>query len=436
MNATHMMIDPNELVIDMPVDEGNVKLKMESLQSSGMVQPVTVWLQDLRIIDGFHRTEAAKRLGWSAIPCNVIDCTEEAFWDARIQSAKQHHAVEEARLSAWIAEAWKTTEWAQSPVDRTIWEQLYLTADYSFDAEVEHAKALFIFKTAPSLITPSLKWQEMNEAQQALWNWLSNKSSAWGINTFRLIEILSGITIEDHNSSHRHWNALSKRYNLSLDSRRYLATIPVEIDERSRWYHGSIEKVSVDIAEQWLIEIIEGKTNASNWQRILEIEREEDAKFQKRIAEEQEKAALERAEKERIDTERREQQRAQWEQTPQGQAAIERQRAYTRLHTLTIGVQSARNNIESIAHVVGLVPDAPAIMADFADFLHGFIAKHLPQLEVAEANPIALENAKLRKENNTLTERVASLERALQSKESTGQLLANAVAWSSTDLDS
>jgi ParB-like chromosome segregation protein Spo0J len=131
MNSTHMMINPNELVIDMPVDEGNVKLEMESLQSSGMVQPVTVWLQDLRIIDGFHRTEAAKRLGWSEISCNVIDCTEDAFWDARIQSAKQHHAIEAQRLEAWMLESWKATEWAEQDIAPVIWESICLAIDYT-----------------------------------------------------------------------------------------------------------------------------------------------------------------------------------------------------------------------------------------------------------------------------------------------------------------
>ena len=81
-----MMVNPNEIVIDMPVDEQNVTQKMESMKERGIIQPVTLWLQGMRVIDGFHRSVAAQRLGWTEIPCYVVDCSEDAFWDARIQS--------------------------------------------------------------------------------------------------------------------------------------------------------------------------------------------------------------------------------------------------------------------------------------------------------------------------------------------------------------
>jgi carboxyl-terminal processing protease len=74
-----------DIVIDMPLDEANVKTKVESMRNNGMIQDVTVWLQDMRIIDGFHRTEAARRLALPAIRCKVVDCSEAAFWDARIK---------------------------------------------------------------------------------------------------------------------------------------------------------------------------------------------------------------------------------------------------------------------------------------------------------------------------------------------------------------
>lgn len=105
-----------DLEIDLPVSETNVQQKVESLKANGLIQPVAVWLGPTgkpdkpRIIDGFHRVVAAERLGWTDINCNQIDCSEEGFWDARIQSAKQHHDIETDRLLAWIGECWKSSQ--------------------------------------------------------------------------------------------------------------------------------------------------------------------------------------------------------------------------------------------------------------------------------------------------------------------------------------
>lgn len=112
MNTQYMKVNPNELVIDLPVDEANVQKKMDSMRLDGVVgQPIAIWLNGSRIIDGFHRTVAAQRLGWAEIDCVVTDCDEERFWDLRIQSAKQHASIEQKRLEAWIVACWNSTEW-------------------------------------------------------------------------------------------------------------------------------------------------------------------------------------------------------------------------------------------------------------------------------------------------------------------------------------
>lgn len=105
--------------IDMPISEDNVAQKMESFQANGMIQPLTLWKHGkaLRVIDGFHRLEAAKRLGWTHVACVIQDCSEEAFWDARIQSAKQHADISEERLLHWIAECWKASNAAKTRGD-------------------------------------------------------------------------------------------------------------------------------------------------------------------------------------------------------------------------------------------------------------------------------------------------------------------------------
>lgn len=155
-------VNVNDLVIDMPLDEANVTQKMESLKAGGLVQPVTVWLQDFRIIDGFHRTEAAKRLGWTEIDCVVKDCDEGTFWDARIQSARQHHRITNDRFLAWMLEAWQTTEWKEFGFDETIKTELWNVQ----------------------------KEEKLRNPQSALHEWLILKSKMWDIDIFKLYDML------------------------------------------------------------------------------------------------------------------------------------------------------------------------------------------------------------------------------------------------------
>lgn len=98
-----------DIVVDMPISEALVRSKMKMLAEDGLVQPLTIWEQGMRVIDGFHRLEAAKRLGWSTIRCHLVDVSEEKFWSARIDSAKQHAEIEKPRLLAWIRECWKSS---------------------------------------------------------------------------------------------------------------------------------------------------------------------------------------------------------------------------------------------------------------------------------------------------------------------------------------
>lgn len=134
----YMMVNPQEIVIDMPCDPANVKAKKDSIQQVGIIQPITVWIEGLRVIDGFHRVKAAQELGLAEVPSMVIDCGEEAFWDARIQSAKQHHGIEPDRLAQWMYESWKVSRFVtglSSPDDffRFVYENklgsLWVTGD-------------------------------------------------------------------------------------------------------------------------------------------------------------------------------------------------------------------------------------------------------------------------------------------------------------------
>lgn len=159
-------ISVNELVADMPVSNPEVERKMLSLETSGLVQPLTVWAEGMRLIDGFHRLEAAKRLGWKTITCSVSECDEEAFWDARIQSARQHSGVERDRLLIWIAECWRASVWAtknNEPILMQIARMLYrLRKKRDIDFILTNR-----FTTA------------LTENERAILEWFTTKAQKW-----------------------------------------------------------------------------------------------------------------------------------------------------------------------------------------------------------------------------------------------------------------
>jgi len=69
-----IVVNP-EIVARVKVDEEHIALLMKSLKEDGQLSPIIVRpLPDGRyeLIDGFHRVEAAKRLGWRDIEANVI----------------------------------------------------------------------------------------------------------------------------------------------------------------------------------------------------------------------------------------------------------------------------------------------------------------------------------------------------------------------------
>ena len=69
-----LVLNP-EIAARTKVDEEHLNILMKSLREDGQLHPITVRpLPDGRyeIIDGLHRVEAAKRLGWKDIEANVI----------------------------------------------------------------------------------------------------------------------------------------------------------------------------------------------------------------------------------------------------------------------------------------------------------------------------------------------------------------------------
>ena len=121
-----MLVPIGLLVVDWPVSPANVKVKERSLAEHGLLQPIAVWMQPdgkMRIIDGLNRVQAAKNLDWKSIEVVTVECSEDAFYDARIQSARQHEDVADERLAEWIAECWKGTHWYK-PDDKDVTESI------------------------------------------------------------------------------------------------------------------------------------------------------------------------------------------------------------------------------------------------------------------------------------------------------------------------
>ena len=210
-------VNVNDLVIDMPLDEANVAQKMESLKSGGLVQPVTVWLKDFRIIDGFHRTEAAKRLGWAEIDCVVKDCDEETFWDARIQSARQHYKVTDERMKTWIQECWQQTEWyVESEENDNLLKQISQVL-WNLSKDVKGVK-------------------DVSRIDHPVVKWIEAKAKVWQYPMYELCYMLLNLTKMGFGNTIYFANMLAAKKNMTNSDRLELLESVKFIDMGdSRW---------------------------------------------------------------------------------------------------------------------------------------------------------------------------------------------------------
>lgn len=117
MKTESIIVDPFDLEA-MPVDELRIVDLLSQIEAVGGIgEPVTVWMHsttgDILVINGFHRAECARRLGYSELKATLIDCDESTFWDMRISATTEHRAVTDDRLHLWMLDAWMLTEWAK-----------------------------------------------------------------------------------------------------------------------------------------------------------------------------------------------------------------------------------------------------------------------------------------------------------------------------------
>ncbi len=286
-----MKVNPNELVIDLPLDEANVIVKMESmLKPDGMIQPVTVWLHDMRIIDGFHRTEAARRLGWTEIDVWVKDIDEESFWDGRIQSARQHHKVEGERLAVWMIECWKQTKWhvLVEPSAEGFLPRACSNASVDLSL-VEMVWSVFVKKTIDGY---QIGLDKLTEDERELMDWLSLRASQWGEPVGDLADKFMGaMGIERVGRLKDTYDHYARTKNLNL--RQLLRLQKAVVREPGKYKAPSWEATDAFVDEK----IIAGIDDGESWMDFSDRKWEKE-RADERQAEERAKAERDELEKE------------------------------------------------------------------------------------------------------------------------------------------
>ncbi len=449
MQEQYMMVNPNDLVIDLPVDEANVAVIMESLQRNGrMIEPVTVCLSTMRIINGFHRTEAAKRLGWQEMPCLVKDMTEDEFWDARIIAAKPHKEVEPARMAAWMLESWQKSYGVRSLdtrllntyldrlgiVNRPTDKQLQMFAlidalteyepdarDWSRRIEIGTEKVQSGFtKTGRRRfhLRTIYKKRDATELEQ----WFESKSAKWGVSVQDAAEKISSVARQLIG-----FNVVlsgDKLYSSDVSSGD---SLPENSGELARVISEREAKQQYPLyTPEWANDVLDGKATVADIDTYaLEAKRRDELIEEQRL--EEEKVYQARLEAKRQEEERRREEDRKLYSSMASSLASKKSR-------LVRDLAAVRFHLSDLGDISD-ISEAPAILADFAQFIADFAEKNFPGIDIAQPNPVSLENSRIRAENARLKERIASLERALGSKESAGGMIAKSMAWSSTDFE-
>ncbi len=102
------------------------ELKDSMADKWGQTSSITVRARELDgrvvydIIDGFHRTEAKRRMGAETIKANVLyGVTDEELFDLRIVAANSVRSVQFPRIAEWISRSYSQTEWAKKDIPIT-----------------------------------------------------------------------------------------------------------------------------------------------------------------------------------------------------------------------------------------------------------------------------------------------------------------------------
>lgn len=411
MNAEIMMVDPNELVIDLPLSEAKIRELWPSITVSGVMQPVFVWLNDMRIIDGFHRTETARRIGITSIPVLIRDCNEEEFWSARIVSARAHHAIEAERLAAWMDECWKQTKWHVSIVPDKDGMMPRAYSNTSVDLRMVEMVWTVFGKKASSQIAPKLS--ALTDDERELRDWVLSKSQQWGVGIDSLVDMfLRSVGIRNsflgRHSDYGQYDQWAREYNLNLKQRMRLQKEIVSAP-------GKHSQPPDEIAEQFISQKI--ANDVDDGESYLQFADRKAAEAREAYRKEQEtKVALQRA---------REQDPAYLRMK-----ARDETREASR-YSLQI-LQESRNWIRDIEPHLAKAPDGPYIFSAFVADMTKTFRRLWPTAEAPDGLADAISQAaQLATENDALKKEIDSLKRALASK---SRVSANSVALPSSEL--
>ena len=400
MNTQYMKVNPNELVIDLPVDEAKVGELMESIKAYGLLQSPNVWLSGLRIIDGFHRVVACQRLGLSEIDCIVTDCNEEAFWDARIIAAKPHSSISGERLAIWMLEAWKASKWYK-PVD---------------EKKVSAERERLVFTP---IMTDDLDRIALAEAiwgvdeDEAL-SWFEEKARKWGTKIDNVLSVLGFGFLERYmdpvfTAEGKILEAVDDAVTLSALEASALAFQSVHL--KKNW--DSIDD-SKRIATEWILSSREGKKETLHdlADRRKAEERAEHRKRNEEARDKENRRYLEYA------------------KTPAGKAeAREQQLAIADGQISSIFVYLENLNIAGL-------PEALRRLTSLISVIENKMEEAFPEhIKKTRVNPIIAENIELRKQVEAQGRKIESLERALKSKKAVSARLSDVVASSGHEIE-
>lgn len=387
-------VNVNDLVIDMPLDEANVTQKMESLKAGGLVQPVTVWLQDFRIIDGFHRTEAAKRLGWTEIDCVVKDCDEGTFWDARIQSARQHHKVTDERMVAWVHECWRQTEW-------------YAEADGNENLTKQISQALW------NIAKEKYKYSNflaLAAIEHPVIEWVSEKARVWQYSPYELCKLLMNTFRHGYRSTIEQANKTASQLEMDNDTRLDFVEKTRHTDVGDSRWAGRI--TSDDLREY-------GKHFVSTPYN----KRQPLHKFRDEREEQERQKAIDKI----IETQQQEaeqiKQRQHWERSEEGKRA-KRQQVKS---DFSVKVSALRVHVADNRTDFAELDDGYEILMSLSAWAATKAAELFPERE----QPTEVQ---LRRELADAYRQIESLQKALDSRKEYRQRLPEVLAYSSTEI--
>lgn len=381
MNSQYMKVNPNELVIDLPVDEAKVAELMESIKTYGLLQPPNIWLNGMRIIDGFHRVVACQRSGLTEIDCIITDCDEEAFWDARIIAAKPHSSISGERLAVWMLDSWKASKW-------------YKLVD---ENKVKKERELLVF-------TPILTSDhDRLSLAEAIWgadsdeavNWFEEKAKKWGVGIKQVLRVLG-------------FGYLEKYMDQFTTEGEILAAVDDEIvlsatEASALVFQANHLKKNFDspedqkrIASEWILAARNGKKEPLS-EIVQRRKKEQEAEERKKALRAKEEAHLRYFE---------------YAKTPAGQAELHKQK----LAMLDRDIDIVFKHVELFD--ITEFPESLRRLTSLISAIENKMEEAFPEhVKPTKVNPIIAENIELRRQLQEQQREIESLKRALESKQ-------------------